>query len=42
MLGKIFGRLKIDNAQINLVHKAGLTTRKSLSLGKEKSVHCPY
>ena len=32
----------IDSVQINSVRKAGLTMYKSLSLGTQKSVRCPY
>ena len=39
---QIIATMKIHSAQINSVHKVGLTMYKSLSLGTQKSVHCPY
>ena len=35
-------RLKIDSTLTKSVRKAGLTMYESLSLGTQRSVHCPY
>ena len=34
--------MKIDSAQINSVRKVELTVYKSLSLGTQRSIRCPY